>query len=46
MLASKIFPTIIIALSIGAAIIYAVKGDARHSIYWLSAAVLNISVTY
>lgn len=43
---SKIFPTIMIVLSIGAGIGYAVKGDARHAIYWFAAAVLNISVTY
>jgi hypothetical protein len=46
MFATKIFPGIIILLSIGAGIVYAVKGDARHSIYWFSAAVLNISVTF
>jgi Cdc6-like AAA superfamily ATPase len=46
MFATKIFPGLIILLSISAAIVYAVKGDARHAIYWLSAAVLNMSVTY
>lgn len=46
MFATKIFPGIIIALSVGACVIYAVKGDARHAIYWLAAAVLNISVTF
>lgn len=43
---SRVFPSIMIGLSICAAIVYAVKGDARHAIYWLSAAVLNASVTY
>jgi hypothetical protein len=43
---TKLFPTIIIALSLGAAIVYAVKGDARHAIYWFAAATLNIAVTY
>ncbi len=43
---SRIFPTIIIALSIGAGIVYAVKGDVRHAGYWFSAALLNIFVTY
>lgn len=46
MFATKIFPGIIIALSISAGIVYALKGDARHAIYWFSAAVLNISVTF
>jgi hypothetical protein len=43
---NKIFPTIIIGLSFGAAIVYVLKGDARHALYWLSAAVLNAAVTY
>lgn len=42
----KIFPTVIILLSLGAAIVYAFKGDVRHAIYWFSATMLNISVTY
>jgi len=43
---TKFFPTILIALSIGAGIVYAVKGDVRHAIYWFAAATLNIAVTY
>lgn len=43
---TKLFPTILILLSIAAGIVYAVKGDARHACYWFSAAVLNISVTF
>jgi hypothetical protein len=46
MFATKIFPSIIIALSIGAGIVYAVKGDARLAVYWFAAAILNIAVTY
>jgi hypothetical protein len=42
----KIFPTVIILLSLGAAIVYALKGDVRHATYWFAATVLNISVTY
>lgn len=42
----KIFPNIIILLSLGAAIVYALKGDMRHMTYWFAAAVLNMSVTY
>jgi len=42
----KIFPTIMIALSFGACAVYAVTGDYRHALYWLSAAVLNCTVTY
>jgi len=42
----RIFPTIIIALSIGAGIVYTVKGDVRLAVYWFAAATLNIAVTY
>lgn len=43
---TKLFPTILILLSIAAGIVYAVKGDVRHACYWFAAAVLNISVTF
>jgi hypothetical protein len=43
--AAHIFPSIIIALSLGAAIICAWQGDWRRAVYWTAAAVLNVSVT-
>ena len=42
----KLLPTIIILISLGAGIVYAVYGDVKHATYWFAAAVLNISVTY
>lgn len=42
----KIFPTVLIALDVCAAIAYAVAGDFRRTIYWTAAAVLTVSVTY
>ncbi len=42
----KVFPTILLLLDLAAAVVYATKGDVRHAIYWLSAAVLTASVTY
>lgn len=42
----KLFPLILILLNIGAAIVYGVKGDARMTIYWVAAAVLNCAVTF
>ncbi len=42
----KLFPTILIILDFCAAIVYAYQGDIRHSIYWASAGVLTICVTY
>ena len=41
-----IFPLLLIALDVGAAIVYGIEGDARKVIYWLAAAVLNITVTF
>jgi len=45
-MSQKLFPTILIVLSICAGIVCAVKGDVRHAVYWFSAAALNISVTW
>lgn len=42
----KIFPTILIALDVCAAIAYATDGDFRKVIYWLAAAVPTTTVTY
>jgi len=42
----KIVPTIMIILSVIAAIVYATKLDIRHTVYWLAAAALNIAVTF
>lgn len=33
--AAKIFPIILIALDVGAAIVYACCGDWKHMTYWL-----------
>ena len=40
---TKIFPSIIIVLSIGAAIVYFVNHDPRLGVYWLAGAVLNLA---
>ena len=41
-----IFPTVLIALDIAAAIPYGFKGNVRMMIYWLAAATLTACVTY
>ena len=41
-----IFPLVLIALNIGAAIFYATAKDWRMVIYWTAAAVLNAAVTF
>jgi len=43
---TKLFPTILIVLDLCAAVGYAFKGDVRHIIYWIAAAVLTACVTY
>jgi hypothetical protein len=42
----KVLPAAIILMSLAAAIIYGIKGDVRRTIYWLSAAAVNTSVTF
>lgn len=46
MKAQYIFPTVLIVMNIGAAIICAVNRDYQKSIYWIAAAVLNACVTF
>lgn len=41
-----IFPLILIIIDIIAGVIYACHGDYKKLIYWISAAVLNITVTF
>lgn len=41
-----IFPTVLIALDVLAAIPYVAKGNIRMMIYWLAAATLTACVTY
>ena len=41
-----IFPSLLIALDLGAAFMYGLVGDWRKVIYWIAAAVLNITVTF
>ena len=43
---TKLFPTILIILDVLASFVYAFEPDWRRAIYWLSAAVLTMSVTY
>ena len=41
-----LFPSMLILLQIGASVVCGFDGDWRKMIYWLSAAVLNIAVTF
>lgn len=42
----KILPSVMIGLSVGAAIVYGISGDLRHTLYWSAAAVITASVTF
>lgn len=46
MRAEYIFPTVLIALDVCAAVPYAVRGNLRMMVYWLAAATLTACVTY
>lgn len=38
---THIFPAVLIALDVAAAVVYAAHGDWRHAGYWLSAASIS-----
>ena len=40
-----LFPALMGALALGAAIVYGCQGDWRHAGYWLSAAAITFFVT-
>jgi hypothetical protein len=42
----KIFPTLLIIIDVLAAIVYIIKGDFKHFVYWMAAAILTFSVTW
>lgn len=41
-----IFPLILIAFDIGAAVVYFLNHDYKKCVYWIAAAVLNAAVTF
>jgi len=45
-MSTKIFPSILIILDLGAAIVYLCHGDWKRAIYWTAAAVLTTTVTF
>lgn len=42
----KVFPSVLIALDVAAALVYVAHGDWRRLIYWLAAATLTATVTF
>lgn len=46
MKSTYIFPIAMIAMDIGAAIMYVVNKDYKKAVYWVAAAVLNAAVTF
>ena len=45
-MSTRFFPSVLIALDVGAAAVYAAHGDVRRFIYWLAAATLTATVTF
>lgn len=43
--AARVFPALLIALDLGASLVYVYYYDWRRAIYWLAAAVLTLTVT-
>ena len=43
---TQLFPALLIALDLGAAIMFAVDGDLRRTLYWLFAAGLTVVITF
>ena len=43
---TKVFPSVLIALDVAAAVVHAACGDWRRFIYWLAAATLTATVTF
>ena len=43
---TRFFPTTLIILDVGAAVVYLAAGDVRRFIYWMAAATLTATVTY
>lgn len=43
---TRLFPTVLIALDLGAALMYGVSGNWRLGVYWTAAAVLTTVITY
>jgi type IV secretory pathway VirB2 component (pilin) len=41
-----LFPVLLIVIQMCAGIVYGVSEDWRKAIYWIAAAVLNITVTF
>ena len=41
-----IFPTILIIIDLGAAVVYAINKDLKMMTYWIAAAILNCCVTF
>ncbi|MBQ3428050.1 MAG: hypothetical protein IJH37_13065 [Clostridia bacterium] len=43
---TQIFPAVLMMLDIGAAVMCAVSGDWKKTVYWTAAAVLSYTVTF
>ena len=43
---AQIFPALMIALDVFAAVVYAAEGDVRRTVYWMAAAILTVTVTF
>ncbi|MGN0598913.1 MAG: hypothetical protein ACI4JK_03365 [Oscillospiraceae bacterium] len=42
----QVFPLVLILLDLAAAVVYLQQKDYKKAVYWVAAAVLNITVTF
>jgi len=43
---NKLFPVMLIILDFGASAVYFLTGDIKKGVYWMSAGILTITVTF
>ena len=43
---AQILPSVLIAIDVAAALVYAYAHDFKHTLYWLSSATLTATVTF
>lgn len=46
MIYTRALPCVMIALSLGASLVYLAASDWRRALYWTAAAVITVSVTF
>ena len=43
---TQILPSVLIVIDVGAALVYDCAHDFKHALYWLSAGIVTVTVTF